>query len=306
MARRLGILLLLAACAGPDEGPSPVVDDDAPSFALAPPWRLRSLPEGTFVSTAGHGGDGYFPCPGARGGGCGYDLGASRWDAGSRSYSSFRSTGGASQADRAIWGMPLYSPVDGHVVACWRSMPDDLPDRDDDTPPGCAELPGGQCMATGNHLWLRTDDDHLVLLAHLMQGSIPDHLCPIPGADPIPDTLSDAPCAIAGRLSGPVDATRLERLDPPVAYPPVARGDFLGRVGESGQASGPHLHLSVGTYEMDEDDHYCRSNVLIRWTEVSWQLRDPDRSPDEDAWRPLHEEPLPIDLETFFLLRPDA
>ncbi|MBK9752554.1 MAG: hypothetical protein IPO88_03430 [Nannocystis sp.] len=302
----LGLVSLLAGCADDPPGSTPPdIDDDTPSFALRPPWRSSSLPADTHVSTAGHGGDGYFPCPGSHGGGCGYDLGASRWDPAARAYSGDKTNGGSSQADHAIWGMDLHAPVDGEVVACWRNMPDDLPDREDDTPPGCAALASGECMATGNHLWIRSADGHLILLAHLMQNSIPERLCPIAEDLPIPDSNADAPCAIAGKQSGPTDASRLERLEPAIAYPRITQGEFVGRVGESGQAGGPHLHLSVGTYEMDADDHYCRSNVLIRWIDAEYQVRSDGRAPDAGTWTPLDAEPLPIDLKTFFLIQPD-
>lgn len=302
--RFIALALALGACGddtpGADPPNPPEFDEHTPSFELRPPWRRSSLPAGTFVSTAGHSGTSYLPCPGAGGGGCGYDLGASRWDPEARGFTGYR-PGGTTRADRNIWGMELVSPVDGQILSCWRSMPDDLPDREDDTPSECLALPSGQCMGTGNHLVIRSDDGHIIILAHLMQDSIPERVCPIPADAPIPDSDADAPCALPGRQSGAVDATRLERRGIP--YPRVARGEFIGRVGESGQAGGPHLHMSVGTYEMDADDHYCRTNVLIRWIDADYQQRL-NQDPDEGAWIPLRAEPLPIDLEATFLVRP--
>ncbi|MGH2711994.1 MAG: hypothetical protein ACRDH9_12430 [Actinomycetota bacterium] len=109
--------------------------------------------------------------------------------------------------DYLIWGKGLYATAPGEIVRCANGHPDD-------SSPG-ADMPG--VGDYGNFVWIDIGDS-LVLTAHIQQGTMPDSICP-----------SDA---------SQVDQTP----NPPT---PVEPGQFLGRVGNSGNTSNAHLHIDV-------------------------------------------------------------
>jgi murein DD-endopeptidase MepM/ murein hydrolase activator NlpD len=78
--------------------------------------------------------------------------------------------------------------------------------------------PGVKGTGGGNSYRIVHANGEVMLYAHLRKDSIPEELCPTEGKD---YTVRTAPR--------------------------VRAGDFLGRVGNSGQSSGPHLHLHLGT-----------------------------------------------------------
>jgi hypothetical protein len=92
------------------------------AYVINTPWRGDSLPQGSYMRTSGHLG---YDC--ANGGTCALDINGIRWDSAAQDYSDSRTTVASSTntTDDIDWGMPLYSPVDGDIVACWRSIPDD-------------------------------------------------------------------------------------------------------------------------------------------------------------------------------------
>jgi uncharacterized repeat protein (TIGR01451 family) len=115
--------------------------------------------------------------------------------------------------DYLIWDRPIYAIADGQVVRCGNGFmdnpdPPEILDGVTDDPP---TIPGG-----GNHLWIRHVSGERVLYAHFHQGTIPTSLCP---DDP---SLGEHDVAFG-------------------AF--VKAGEYLGRAGNSGSSSGPHLHI---------------------------------------------------------------
>lgn len=151
--------------------------------------------------------------------------------------------GNPKNANRVIYGKPFYAMRDGTIVACWRNAPENPRPRmstDDDA----AELwlhpdrRAGRIGGGGNSLFILHDDGTLALYAHSQTGSIPAALCPHNGALLPP---------VRGGGTPPEDELGLDmRASVPAGKRTRVRaGDFLGRVGNSGQSDGPHIHIHV-------------------------------------------------------------
>lgn len=251
----------------------------SPAFAHAwdikMPWRGDALPANQYMQTDGHGGAaGGYNCPNGSGGGCGNDIVGIRWDASAGSFSFAKSgivpniiannSTTFTRSNSVAWGMELYSPVDGRIIACWNGIDDDEEDGSD--PEACPGAPGDpdsplNCQKSGNMMVILTDDNHLVSLSHMKYQSIPIELCPndngvVLEVDPKPTC----------NLTGFQDVAReLTFLDEPIE---VMKGDFIGKVGVSGAAALPHLHL--GTYEYAEDagGDPCQKGIPLEFAET--------------------------------------
>lgn len=150
----------------------------------------------------------------------GYDIAVVRWNG--SAWRAVKPSAESSQrndqvnSDYLIWGAPLYAMGDGRVVACYDGEVDHDPQNDfDDNNPTWT-------FTTGNHLEIDYGGDRVVL-AHNQHGSIPDELCP-------GDNLNYH--------------TGLNI--------PVRAGQFIGRVGNTGRSTNPHIHLHV--YNETADD----------------------------------------------------
>ena len=211
------------------------------------------------------------------------------------------------------FGLPLYASVDGEISSCWsghRNAPDpNKPDPlrccgglvDDDGQclikrnngrnmscdrPGCptalanctdkrCEGASPTCAITrsGNHLVIHTRDDHKVLYAHLAPGTIPPRLCPFDS--PVMNDANNMACNGCG---GPAEA-----VIPKANRPRVRRGDFLGRIGRSGGATGPHLHIGVRPVTENPDGTLANAGTLDYRLKNAW-TRPID---DNTAWQKL-------------------
>ncbi|MEP6919055.1 MAG: hypothetical protein ABJC89_25665, partial [Acidobacteriota bacterium] len=144
------------------------------------------------------------------------------------------------------YNRPFYAMRDGTIMGCWRNAPNNprpkLPSEDSDTPLADKQwlhqsyrdglVPGG-----GNSLWIKHDDGTYALYAHAAPGSIPASLCPNS------KTVLDAPVPDnAELLDGVVGPATLVA---PALRKRVKAGDFLGRVGNTGNSTGPHTHIHV-------------------------------------------------------------
>ncbi|MFY0535828.1 hypothetical protein [Nannocystis pusilla] len=172
-------------------------------------------------------------------------------------------------------GPPLYSPVDGDIVACFRRLPDD--NEDGSEPAACPGTSGAsnRCVAGGNHVVIRTTDGHLISLNHFRQDSIPAALCPIT------DTMlfDDDPkvCSLFGWNAALREGARLDNRS--IAPIPVRKGEFVGRVGLSGNTNGVHLHMGVSEFTTDPAGNYCSRKSASEFREGWSQVRTPGSRP---------------------------
>lgn len=171
------------------------------------------------------------------------DIHVERWDDAAERWS--RRRRGISQADydadptndkHLAFGLPAYAPADGVVKTSWRDFPDNpipgekLPAVTGDNGEEVTIFP------SGNHVTIETDDGRIFLIAHLRQGSVPDTLRP-----PTSQQFSMEKLGDYRRIS----------FIPPADRPRVRAGDFLGRVGNSGNSSGPHIHITTAVATSD-------------------------------------------------------
>lgn len=159
---------------------------------------------------------------------CTLDLNVRRWDG-----SAWRGgRSGTDNDDDFTWNAPYFAPVSGEVASCWRNFPDNpqqgvkVLDVDGD---GVNDIFTG-----GNSVTIITDDGLKVGMSHFKAGSIPAALCPNnAGTAQFPDTMEK------------VDGWRVAAFIEKGSRPKVTEGQFLGRAGNSGNSTGPHLHISV-------------------------------------------------------------
>lgn len=304
--RSLFVPLMMLASACSDASPPLAPKCVDASYPLRPAWHRDSLPPDTYLMTSGHGG---YDCPGTQ---CGLDFIGVRFDRASKRWTRLASGAGPFESggpnatpkrETAGYEMPFYAPVDGEVIACWRSIPEE--EDNNDEPEACKGLPGGHCVGGGNHLWIRTWDDKVVFLGHLRRDSIPEALCPIPNDTPLPGISGSGRTCSTG-----APWTRLRddiKLDNFVAeYPIVEVGDFIGRMGSSGNSGDPHLHIGVYDYwEHPSSGEVCYTDRPYEFTEARSQIRRDGADVDPGRWRRLECDALVIGGDVHVIL-PDA
>lgn len=136
-----------------------------------------------------------------------YDINVRRWTGSTWSGNKVGTSGNAN-ADSLTWNLPLYAMGNGFVTSCFDGDPDHAPGPIVDNPPNY-----GYYM--GNHLAIDYGNGETVVIAHNKQGTIPAGLCP-----------------------GDEDQTLHTGL-----HIAVHTGQFIGRVGDTGRSSGPHIHI---------------------------------------------------------------
>lgn len=197
---------------------------------------------------------------------CVLDLNVKRWNDGA-----WRgSNGGGGNDDDFDWSRPLYAPANGVVASCWRNFPNNPASGSDNHHP---DYPS-KILRGGNHVIIITDEGNLIELMHLKQGSTPASLCPRNADDTqYPATLSKDGGVWA--IAAYVD---------PADRPRVSEGDFVGRVGNSGHSSGPHLHTNIrrvtGTDAKGRETTSSSFPLPIRYAWAHRYDRNQPHSPD--------------------------
>ena len=109
--------------------------------------------------------------------------------------------------DYLIWGKGLYAPTHAEVFMCANGHPDDSFANEDVD--GVGDY--------GNFVWMDVGGSR-VLYAHIQNGTMPESICP---------------------------ADHSQVSQSPSPKPVVEPGQFLGRVGNSGNTSNSHLHIDI-------------------------------------------------------------
>jgi len=165
----------------------------------------------------------------------GYDLTTARYDAATKQWTECVSDANGkprctlcSQAPRnrdcLAYGEPVYAMADGIVERCWRNAPENP--RPGQSHAGRLSSPK-RIGGGGNALVVRHDNGTYALYAHMQPDTIPAAICPNDGT-----LMKDAD-------------TGTENVVPEDRRARIRTGQFLGRVGNSGASSNPHLHVHV-------------------------------------------------------------
>lgn len=134
-----------------------------------------------------------------------------------------------------IYNKSIYASRAGKIIGCWRNAPENprpkLSGDSSRTRPWLHQsLKDGLMPGGGNMIWVEHSDGTRALYAHMIPGSISSRLCPHS------DRLFPAP----------KKSTEFEYIavaeDQQIS---VSAGQYLGRVGNSGNSTGPHLHVHV-------------------------------------------------------------
>ena len=249
----------------------------AEAYRIKLPWRGDSLPGNTYMTyaQAAHGNcSATWPY-------CASDIWAMRWDSSLGAWTESKTPGQAARptipSNHVSWDMPIYSPVDGEVIACWRRMPDDDLEGDAINCPGGGN--GGVCMAAGNFVAIRTADDMVVLLAHLKQDSISSALCPISTVYNYSDPVANSCSEVATDWTKIVPSTV---LGTPTT---IRKGELVGRIGASGASAWPHLHMHAKPYGETSLGEPCVGYGEMLEIDEGWrQPIDSSSNADNDGW----------------------
>ncbi|MDP5137763.1 hypothetical protein ORJ04_17550 [Rheinheimera baltica] len=171
----------------------------------------------------------------------GYDFGGRRYDFDNSRWTSVTTSLDAYNASPTnnkymIYNKPVHAMRAGKVVGCWRNAPENprpkLSGDSELTRPWLhANFKSGLIPGGGNMLWVEHDDGTRMLYAHMIPGSISSRLCPHS------DNLFPAP-------KGSNSEFIYVGVEP-AQQAMISKGQYLGRVGNSGSSTVPHLHVHL-------------------------------------------------------------
>jgi hypothetical protein len=152
------------------------------------------------------------------------DIGAVR-HIGNDKWSGLKTDGADStvNSNYIIYGTKIRAMEAGTVVGCWRNSPENKAGSK------LQKLLDGYIGLAGNHVWILQDNGVYALYAHAQPGTVPSNICPH-NATYLTNPDTSNPWTQDGRVTGGVR---------------IQKGQQLGLVGNSGNSTGPHLHVHM-------------------------------------------------------------
>jgi Bacterial tandem repeat domain 1 len=159
----------------------------------------------------------------------GYDLGVQRYDGETKAWTEYKKGGEdrTKNSDSLVYGKNIYAMRAGKIIACWRNAPENKPKN-----VYHPKVDEGYVYGGGNGYWIEHADGTRVEYAHMIPGSVPSELCPH-DAEFLPTKIANPSVELAWPQIRVTNGKQ------------VAAGQLLGRAGNVGTASDPHLHVHV-------------------------------------------------------------
>ena len=126
-------------------------------------------------------------------------------------------------SNHLIYGKKVYAMVTGTIVNCWRNAPDNAKAGTKDP-----DVLNHYIGVGGNAVIIKTDDGVYAKHSHMIPGSVPSSICPHN------KTRFDSPSG----ATFPPEAAVTNGVR-------VTKGQYIGMAGNSGNSSGPHLHVHM-------------------------------------------------------------
>ena len=171
----------------------------------------------------------------------GYDISGRRYDFNNDRWTSVYGTvdqynAAPTNSKKVVYNKKIYAMRSGKIVGCWRNAPQNprpkLSGDSNVTKPWLhSKLKDGLMPGGGNMLWIEHSDGSRMLYAHMVTGTISASLCPN-NAQYFPAPKGNSSEFIY------VGVPEEQQVS-------VTKGQYLGRVGNSGSSTGPHLHIHL-------------------------------------------------------------
>ncbi|MEN9868343.1 MAG: hypothetical protein RL748_3933 [Pseudomonadota bacterium] len=138
-------------------------------------------------------------------------------------------------SNHLIYGRPIHAMVSGTVVGCWRNAPDNAKAGTKDQ-----DVLDFYIGVAGNHVWILADDGTYALHAHAIPGTIPSSICPN-------NAIKFTTPSSTGWIAPEAVVKNGVR---------ITAGQVIGLAGNSGNSTGPHLHVHMAKNATAVDMHF--------------------------------------------------
>ncbi len=177
----------------------------------------------------------------------GYDLDVARYN---KSTQTWEMQSGDKNSDYYIYDKRIYAMRSGKIIACWRNAPENPNPHALHPETGVENIDKGEqdipmntrIYGGGNGMWIEHSDGSRAEYAHFRPATVPSALCPHQTML-LPNSIANPDVTVAWPQIRVPSQQQIE----------VQAGQFLGRAGNAGTGSRPHLHIHVesgGTADM--------------------------------------------------------
>jgi len=185
------------------------------------------------------------------------------------------------------YGVPIYAMEAGTIIGCWRNAPENP--KSGGTGVGYFhqeitryEGNKSRIYGGGNGVWIQHADGSVAEYAHFQPGSLPSNLCPH-NDELLPQVIKSPNIRHAWKHLRVPESQRKK----------VKRGQFLGRIGNAGTSSDPHLHI-----HRERDGSYgetWKSGTPVPMTYQSglWKTYTPILGAYAGGWKSLAGQSIP-------------